>query len=116
MLIESMIVAFEYIFEEDDKGVGEREAILVQSQQQITAIDSQMHKNPETIVFRVSDYYEVADDEVKALGVAHFGEEVSDAFQGVLEITFPTHRQTHRSVYIFLDLAKTGMVKNGVLR
>jgi hypothetical protein len=78
--VEAFIGPFEDVLEDKSEDIVEGEAVFIQPEQNKSFICCQVCEEIKALVLRVADYDEVADDEVDALRITHFGEVVSDSF------------------------------------
>lgn len=71
MVVQLRVLSLQHVLEDTGVNIGEREAILIQTQYQVALVQSQVREHPEGIGLRVTDDQQIAYHKVHSLCVPH---------------------------------------------
>ena len=113
MQVQVMIQSFKHVFEDNTEDVVQGESVFVETKEKVSFVQGYMSKYPKSVGLWVPEYDEETYDEVHALSIANFREEVCDPFQNILKLSSLALRKLECSVKILVDLGEAVMVNDG---
>lgn len=110
MIVQFRVLPLQHVLEDTRVNIGKGKAILIQTQYQITLVQSQVREHPEGIGLGVTDDQQIAYHKVDSLRVAHRGKVIGYSFQNIFEDFLFFLLEFKGSIEVFFYLREALMV------